>query len=192
MQDGRERTRLRLVQLACILLVLACIGLVHWRPERVEVPLTVRHWIVIAVAIGTGISGFTAQRRLAKRQARSVRSTLVSRWKAGHLLRLWTAMNVGLWAVILSDWGGPHFAVDGFFAISLALLVFWSPGPVPEAASRCLASNSLSSRQLRCHDLPAAVSLHHHIHVDVLDREALALLLHVILFGAMHDGNVLA
>lgn len=126
-----ETMRLRFVQLGCILLVLACVGLVHWRRNPDEVALTARHWIVIVGAIWTGISGFTLQRRILNRPVRSSRSTPVSRWKAGNLFRLWTATTVGVCAVVLSDWGGPRWIINGFFVISLVLLVFWSPGSMP-------------------------------------------------------------
>lgn len=125
--------RLRLAQRGCIVLVLACVSLIYFRQNPNEVPLTTRHWIVMAGAIWSAISGFSFQHRIVrKRPSRSGRSTPFTRWRAGHITRLWTAASLGPWAVVLSDWGGPHLVVDAFFAIALVLLLIWSPGAVPE------------------------------------------------------------
>ena len=100
----------RLVQLGCIVLVLACMGLVYWRRNPVGVAMSARHWLVIVAALWTGFSGFSFQRRMLNPPARatgSVRSTPFTRWRAGHLVSLWTAMSVGVWTVLLSDFAGP-------------------------------------------------------------------------------------
>lgn len=127
--------RLRLVQIGCIAMVLACMSLTYMRRNPVEVPLTTRHWVVIVAAIWSAVSGFTLQRRFVhRRPLRSAKSTPFTRWRAGNIARLWTAMNVGLAAVLLSDWGGQHLVVNALFAIGLVLLLFWSPGIVPDQA----------------------------------------------------------
>ena len=125
-------TRLRLLQLGCIVLFLSCMALIYWRRNPAEVPLGTRHWIVIVGVVWSAASGFTIQRRIVKgRPRRSSRSTPFTRWRAGHIIRLWTATSLGFWAVVLSDWGGPRLVVNAFFAIGLVLLLIWSPGPAP-------------------------------------------------------------
>lgn len=124
--------RLRLLQIACILLVLVCIWIIRVRHNRWDGTITPRHWLVIGCTVWTAISGFTLQRRIVNRTPRTSRtSTPFTRWRAGHLLRLWTAMAVGMWALILSDFAGPPWLVRVFFVVSLLLLVAWMPGSVP-------------------------------------------------------------
>ena len=125
--------RLRLVQVGCIVLVLACMSLIYLRRSPEEVAFSARHWIVLVAAIWSAISGFTIQRRIIHgRPSRSGKSTPFARWRAGHIARLWTASSLGPWAVVLSDMGGPHLIVNALFAVGLVLLLFWSPGAVPE------------------------------------------------------------
>lgn len=128
-----ETARLRLVQLGSVVLVLACIALVYWRRNPAAVAISARHWLVIVAALWTGLSGFSFQRRMLNRPARatgSPRSTPLTHWRAGHLVRLWTAMSLGVWAVLLSDLAGPRWMVNALLAIALLLLVLWSPGPI--------------------------------------------------------------
>ena len=123
--------RLRLIQLGCIALEIACMALTYWRHNPYEVPLTARHWIVMAGAAWSAISGFTIQRRMVHGPLRPGKSIAFRRWKLGNIIRLWTATSLGFWAVVLSDWGGPHLVVNALFAIGLVLLLFWSPDAVP-------------------------------------------------------------
>jgi predicted transcriptional regulator len=128
--------RLRLLQLGCIALVLACMALVYWRHSLQEVPLSARHWIVMIAAAYSAIWGFTMQRRIVHgRPSRSPKSTPFTRWRAGNIIRLWSATSLGASAVVLSDWVCPHLVVNAIFAIGLVLLLFWSPGAVPEINS---------------------------------------------------------
>lgn len=125
--------RLRLLQLGCIALLLACMALIYLRRNPDEIPMGTRHWVVIVGAVWSASAGFTIQRRMARgRPSRSGKSTPFTRWRAGHILRLWTATSLAFWAVVLSDWGGPHLVVNALFAIGLVLLLFWSPGAVPD------------------------------------------------------------
>jgi hypothetical protein len=127
--------RLRLIQLGCIALFLACMALIYWRRNPDEVPMGTRHWGVIVGAVWSASSGFTVQRRMLRgRPSRSGKSTPFTRWRAGHILRLGTATSLGFWAVVLSDWGGNHLVVNALFAIGFVLLLFWSPGAVPDGS----------------------------------------------------------
>jgi len=108
---------------------MALIGL---RRNPDEIPLTARHWIVMAGGLYSAIAGFTVQRRIVHGPSRSGKSIAFRRWRLGHIIRLWTATSLGFWAIVLSDWGGPHLVVNGFFAVGLVLLLLWSPGAVPD------------------------------------------------------------
>jgi hypothetical protein len=104
--------QLRVMQIACILLVLACVGVSHLGQHVWLGTLTAPHWFVIVAAIWSAISGFTFQRRIVNRPARSRRpsstSTPFTRWRAGHIGRLSSATAVGMWALLLSQFAGPR------------------------------------------------------------------------------------
>jgi hypothetical protein len=130
--------RLRIVQVGCILMVLACLWLSRFRHHEWQGSLALRHWIVMALALWTAICGFTLQRRLVNRPVNSRRrpkSTPFTRWRAGHIFRLWTAMSVGLWALLLREYAGPAMMVNALFVLALLLLLLWTPGPVPDQGS---------------------------------------------------------
>ena len=127
--------RLRVLQLGCLALFLGCMALIYWRHHPAEVPMGTRHWVVIVGAVWSATAGFTIQRRIRHGGQRpSSKSTPLTRWRAGHIIRLWTATNLGSCAILLSDWGGPHLVVNALFAIGLVLLLFWSPGAVPDGS----------------------------------------------------------
>jgi hypothetical protein len=128
--------QLHMVQVACILFALLCVvvsGFVRHESPGNNVPL---YWLVVALATYCAISGFTVQRflsRPARSQQSRRRSTPFSRWRAGHLARLFSALSVAPWALVLSNIGGPPWAVDALFVLGLLLLLRWTPGasPVP-------------------------------------------------------------
>lgn len=127
--------QLRIVQIACILLVLSCVVLTVRKPTN-HGEATPVHWLITVAAIYCAVSGFTVQRKLVTGPTRSQikgRSTPLSRWRAGHLMRLVTAASVSLWGAVLSIYGGPSWLVDFLLALGLLLLVVWSPGtnPIP-------------------------------------------------------------
>src|ERR1700730_4105830 len=128
---------LRLVQVACLLFVAACILVRHLGKHETHDAVTLTQWVVIAAAIWSAIAGFTVQSRIAKSRTQSQRisssSTPFRRWRAGHLVRLWCATAVGGWALVLYDIGGPSWLVDTFFAIGLLLLLIWRPGATPDS-----------------------------------------------------------
>jgi len=127
--------QLRLVQVACLLFVAVCIFVRHLVKRETQSAITPTQWLVIVAAIWSAVSGFTGQRRIVSARTRSQRasrrSTPFSRWRAGHLMRLWTATIVALWALVLHEIGGPSRLVDTFFAVGLLLLLVWRPGASP-------------------------------------------------------------
>jgi hypothetical protein len=127
--------RLRIIQVGCILMVLGCIWVSRSGHHEWQGSLEPRHWLVMVAAIWGAISGFTLQRRLVGQPVNSrrpSRSTPFTRWRAGHIVRIWTAMTVGLGALLLSEFSGPPMMVNVLFALSLLLLLIWTPGPIPD------------------------------------------------------------
>lgn len=76
------------------------------------------------------------QRKLAStRQRTTAKSTPFTRWRAGNIIRLWTAASVGIWALVLAEFGASRILANVFFAVALLLLVLWTPGIVPTDTS---------------------------------------------------------
>ena len=127
--------RLRLMQVACVLLLLECIRLSRSMPHEWNGTLTVVHWFFIIGAVWTGILGFTVQRKIVKGTRKSSTSTPFTRWRAGHFARLWTATAVGLYGFCLSRFSGPPLVVNVLFALALLLLLVWMPDAFPDQAA---------------------------------------------------------
>jgi FtsH-binding integral membrane protein len=133
---SKPEIQLRLVQAACVVMVLASIG-VSLGVQRTPHGIMSVHWLMIVLAIWSAVSGFTLQRRIVngpdRSQRRPKKSTPFTRWRAGNLARLSSAMSVGLWGLVLCEFGGPAWLVNTFFAIGLLLLLIWRPGASPAA-----------------------------------------------------------
>jgi len=99
--------QLRLVQVACLLFVAVCIFVRHLVKRETQSAITPTQWLVIVAAIWAAVSGFTGQRRIVSARTRSQRASRrsrpFSRLRAGHLMRLWTATTVALWALVLRN-----------------------------------------------------------------------------------------
>ena len=125
--------RLRLVQIACVLLLLECVRLSRSVRHEWNGTATIVHWLLIVGGVGSGILGFTLQRRIVNKPEKlSSTSTPFTRWRAGHIARLWTATAVGLYGFCLSMLAGPPLAVNVLFGLALLLLLLWMPGAVPD------------------------------------------------------------
>jgi len=124
--------RLRLVQIAGILLLLECIRLSRSIRHEWNGSISLAHWFFIVGAVWSCILGFTVQRRIVNRRGRaSSRSTPFTRWRAGHIMRLMMAYSVGLYGFCLSMFAGPPILVNALFGLGLLLLLVWMPGAVP-------------------------------------------------------------
>jgi hypothetical protein len=136
--DPPER-QLRLVQVACALFLIACVLLIHFGHGNREpsAGMNFTQSLVIVAAIWSAVSGFTLQRRIVsapkRSQAKSARSTPFSRWKNGHIARLWSATSVCMWGLIMYEIRGPSWIVDSLVAVGVILLVTWKPGASPSA-----------------------------------------------------------
>jgi hypothetical protein len=127
--------RLRLGQIVCVLVLLECIRLSRSLRHEWNGTITPVHWLLIVGGVWSGILGFTVQRRIVNKVKKSSStSTPFTRWRAGHIARLWTATAVGLYGFCLSIFAGPPLAVNALFGLGLLLLLVWMPGQVPGQA----------------------------------------------------------
>ena len=122
---------LRFVQLACIVLVLASAVISILGRQLTSSALTGRHWLVLAAACYSAVSGFTMQRRIVRRKSNSASSTPLTRWRAGHLIRLMSATTAGISGLLFFELAGPIQLVYVLLAAGLLLLLSWTPGSPP-------------------------------------------------------------
>jgi hypothetical protein len=126
---------LRVVQGACILLILVCIAVVNLLGRKSRSTSSFIEYIIILAAIWSAVSGFSMQRRILRATIRPMnvprKSTPLSRWRAGHLVRLWSASAVALWGLVLGEFAGTVLLANLFFATGLLLLVAWRPTSAP-------------------------------------------------------------
>jgi hypothetical protein len=89
--------------------------------------------IIIVAATWSAISGFTMQRKLLRKghSAKGTRSTPIPRWRASHLIRLWSAVSVAAWGLVLRELGGSPLLADVLFGVGTILLLVWKPGAPP-------------------------------------------------------------
>jgi membrane protein implicated in regulation of membrane protease activity len=130
--------QLRLVQCSLIVFIVVCFFVKRIGRLETHDALSPVQWLIIVAAIWSAISGFTVQRRInrigSRSQTQPRRSTPVSRWRTGHLVRLWTATAMGLWGFLLHYTGGPEWLVNVFLGLAVLLLLIWRPGATPAPA----------------------------------------------------------
>jgi hypothetical protein len=135
---SKPERQLRIFQIICILFTAVCAWLTHWLTQIDPLDRhasTISQGFVVLAALWSAVSGFTMQRKIARlkpRPGQSARSTPSTRWLLGHILRLATAVSVGLWAFFLHFIGGYPWLTDSIFGLSLILLLIWQPGTTPE------------------------------------------------------------
>ena len=129
----KPERQLRYFQITCLVFVALSI----WVLGRFPVHFTGRaisfsQWIVVLCATYCVLIGFWIQRRVLRaNRSGKRRSTLLGRWRAGHVLRLASAVSVCLWAFVLRIIGGPTWLVNTIFAVGVILLLVWRPGTRP-------------------------------------------------------------
>lgn len=139
----KPQRQLRLVQFACILLLVGCIVVAYIHEPQPRTNLGFGQGVVILLALWSAVGGFTTQRRLQRRnRTRSSKSTPFDRWKAGHIVRLWSAMTVGAWGLFLYEIRGPLWIADVLFALAMLLLLIWDPDAAPVADEGVPAQSS--------------------------------------------------
>jgi|SRR5580693_5197639 hypothetical protein len=131
---GRPDGQMRIVQLACIFVLLLSFRLAL-RVEGSTHGSPIMQWIIAFLALVCSMQGFSMQRRIvsgsSRNRQRSGRSTALTRWRAGNVARLAFATAVGLYGLLLSEFGGAPWMVNSLFAIALILLLIWKPGISP-------------------------------------------------------------
>jgi hypothetical protein len=140
----KSQRQLRFVQVTCILVVVACIVIVYIRiHDNAPSPTTLGFGqvIIILLALWSGVSGFMMQRRFQRRNTTSQKSTSFTRWRAGHIMRLWSATAVGIWALVLYNFHGPLWIADLLFGVGILLLLIWRPDAAPEAKDSVFAGS---------------------------------------------------
>lgn len=128
--------QLRMVQIACTFLALSASVLVaNFGKSQNQRGVTTIHWLIILAAIYSAVSAFTLQKTLTKGPARSeqskTQSSQYSRWRAGHIVRLFFPASVATWGAVLAVAGGPLWLAYSFCGLGVLLLVIWSPGAAP-------------------------------------------------------------
>src|SRR5215475_2156261 len=98
---AKPQRQLRLIQIACIVLLGGCIVLAYVSArDNPQAPthLNFEQYTIILLALWSGIGGFTVQRKVQRRQATfsKSKSTPFTRWRVGHIIRLWSSTAVGL------------------------------------------------------------------------------------------------
>lgn len=142
-------SNLRVVQIACLVLVLTSMWLSTELRRRTR-PLGWTEAVIIVMALWAALSGFTLQRRIVSRppEIRLANSSSMpfTRWRTGNLVRLASATSVAFWGLILAERGGPLWLVWSFFAGGVVLLLVWRPGRIREQTAQ---SSPGSSKGLR-------------------------------------------
>jgi hypothetical protein len=135
-RQGWEMTRtLRMCQIACIALVLFCLLMVFQIPTssgRNSSPAM--QWIAIAGALSCAVEGFNMQKKILRgpRNRRvGSKSTPVSRWMVGNVLRIAFAVSVSLWGFLSHIYGSPGWLAVSLIGVGLILLLIWRPGSCP-------------------------------------------------------------
>lgn len=130
--------QLRFIQIGLIAFMLLCFFVERMGSVETRDAMSLLQWLVVVAALWSAISGFTVQRRINRVRSHtptsSRTSTPLGRWRAGHLVRLWSATAVGLWGLLLHYLGGPNRLVYFFLVLAMLLLLIWRPGPTPVQA----------------------------------------------------------
>ena len=95
-------------------------------------------WSIVLCAIAPALSGFIVQRTMLRAPSQSPpatrNSTLLARWRAGHILRFATAESVALFGLVLHTLGSSSVLVNVLFVSGILLPLLWQPGAVPTEA----------------------------------------------------------
>jgi len=136
----RPELQLRFLQGACILFLVFCILLLHFGAlgslESAGREIKLVQFLMIVGVIWSAIVGFTFQRKMNRTATQprrpSAKSTPLSRWRAGHIMRLTSGFSVGVWGLAVYYFCGPLWLVDATLGAGLALLLIWKPGNSPD------------------------------------------------------------
>jgi hypothetical protein len=126
-------TKLRLIQWALI----AAIPIFGWVAEIGRDPgsndWTLRHWVVVALALWVALGGFRFRRRLLDRSSQelakdSSNPKALKHWEAGNVIGLAMAEAVVQWGLVVRMvLGGALWQASLFYGVGLLLLLRWTP-----------------------------------------------------------------
>ena len=121
-----SRKHLRFVQVILIFIVLRLSLLpAKYLPRFMQFTWT--RWLIVVLAVYSGIAGVFFQRRFAGRSSLSAQS----RWSVRQVVYLGCSLSVAMYGFLLRIAGGPFWVAVALYAAGLILLVIWSPGTVP-------------------------------------------------------------
>ena len=99
----------RVMQVFCILLVLTCFQ-VALRVDKTSPEITPIQWLLIGMGVWAIPSGFFLERQVLRdpdrARRRSTRSSPLSRWRAGNLVRVMSATALACWGLVFRENGG--------------------------------------------------------------------------------------
>ncbi|MFZ1083944.1 MAG: hypothetical protein WAN35_03130 [Terracidiphilus sp.] len=125
----------RTMQVAFIASVLLFLYVLHVMHPALHSVNPAMEWSFLLCAIGSALSGFILQRVVMNAPNRPGSATQSStprgQWFTGHVIRFATAESIALLGFVLRMMGSSSILVPLLFAMSLLLLLFWQPGPVP-------------------------------------------------------------
>ncbi len=128
---------LRITQVICIVLAFICTGLIGEKRIPNNAPVRPVHWAIVLGAAYCAVSGFTAQRKLAKGPARARQlknnAAPFGGWRAGNAMRLYSALSIVVWGVVMNIAEAPMWMAYCLAAAGVLLLVLWRPGALPAA-----------------------------------------------------------
>jgi len=137
---AKPERQLRMIQIACIVLLGCFTVLAYVTAHQNSQPAThigLGQGIIVVFALWPGVWGFLMQRTLLRRrQPTSSKSTPFTRWRTGHIFRLWSAVTVGIWALLLVEFHGPLWISYVLFGFAMLLLLIWRPDAFPSVERR--------------------------------------------------------
>jgi len=129
----------RVLQVICIVVVLTCFR-VALKVDKTSPEVTPVQWLSIGMGFWAIASGFIIERKIChgpdKSSRRPTRSTPLSRWRAGNLVRIMSATALACWGLILRENGGLALIAYVFFFAAGILLLVWKPRALPLERSK--------------------------------------------------------
>lgn len=132
----RQMRTLRIVQVVFVAYILLLFWMLRLLPAGPGPhSMTPVAWSIVCIALLSAVLGFVLQswvlRAPASPQAVS-KSSPIRRWFAGHVIRMAFSLAVSLYGLILHSTGAPNSAAASLMGLGLILILFWSPGDVPD------------------------------------------------------------
>jgi F0F1-type ATP synthase membrane subunit c/vacuolar-type H+-ATPase subunit K len=134
--------RLRLIQLAQIAVIPIFVSIAEIGREPGSSDWTLRHWLVMGLALWAALGGFRFRRRMIHRSEEALAEDAsnpkaLKQWEAGNVVVLAMAESIVLWGLVVRMvLGGALWQASLFYAAGLLLLLLWTPRmPITTPAS---------------------------------------------------------